>query len=269
MSAVHPFDEAIALTGGPTTYQGRITPAYGNMVGPYGGAIGGALLNAVLSHPERQGDPLSITVNYAAPLADAPFDIAVTLVRSNRSTQHWQLLLSQESVGVAISATAITAKRRESWSQTESVAPNVQTAADVPVMPNQGMPAWVSNYEMRMLEGAVTMQPDNASEHSRSRLWVKDTPGRPLDFCSLLAISDCFFPRIFVRKQQMLPAGTITLTTYFHTDAAGLKQQDTAPLLAEAKGQRFYNGFFDQSARLWGTNGELLATSHQLVYFKA
>jgi len=32
--------------------------------------------------------------------------------------------------------------------------------------------------------------------------------------------------------------------------------------------QRFGNGYFDQSAEIWGTDGALLATTHQLVYFK-
>jgi len=39
-------------------------------------------------------------------------------------------------------------------------------------------------------------------------------------------------------------------------------------LLGQARAQSFFNGFFDQSAELWNEAGHLLATTHQIVYFK-
>ncbi|HOS86416.1 MAG TPA: thioesterase family protein, partial [Burkholderiaceae bacterium] len=36
----------------------------------------------------------------------------------------------------------------------------------------------------------------------------------------------------------------------------------------QARAQSFFNGFFDQSAELWNEAGDLLATTHQIVYFK-
>jgi len=39
-------------------------------------------------------------------------------------------------------------------------------------------------------------------------------------------------------------------------------------LLGVARAQAYRDGFFDQSAEVWSPEGELLATSHQLVYFK-
>ena len=39
-------------------------------------------------------------------------------------------------------------------------------------------------------------------------------------------------------------------------------------LLGQARGQEFRNGFFDHSAQLWNEAGTLLATSHQIVYYK-
>lgn len=66
----------------------------------------------------------------------------------------------------------------------------------------------------------------------------------------------------------MVPAGTVSLTTYFHTDAAGLAAQGTAPLIGVADTKVFRQGYFDQSAELWSADGRLLATSVQTVYFK-
>jgi hypothetical protein len=39
-------------------------------------------------------------------------------------------------------------------------------------------------------------------------------------------------------------------------------------VLGQAKAQAFRNGFFDHTAQLWNETGDLLATSHQLVYYK-
>ena len=80
---------------------------------------------------------------------------------------------------------------------------------------------------------------------------------------------DIFYPRAFLRLGRVLPAGTVSMTTYFHADRETVAAQSDSPVLATARAHRFEQGFFDQSARLWGRDGVLLATSHQIVYFKA
>jgi acyl-CoA thioesterase len=67
----------------------------------------------------------------------------------------------------------------------------------------------------------------------------------------------------------MSPAGTISLTTYFHADGSELADVAGDYVLGSATANRFSQGYFDQSAQLWSRHGRLLATSHQLVYFKA
>ena len=66
----------------------------------------------------------------------------------------------------------------------------------------------------------------------------------------------------------MLPAGTISLTTYFHADGAELARQGADYVLASAHAQRFARGYFDQTGQIWGRDATLLATSHQIVYYK-
>jgi Acyl-CoA thioesterase C-terminal domain len=39
-------------------------------------------------------------------------------------------------------------------------------------------------------------------------------------------------------------------------------------VLATAHANRFSSGYFDQSAHVWSRDGILLATTHQIVYFK-
>ena len=131
----HPFDAAVGLTpltAGLST--GETNPAYNNMVGPFGGVTAATLLESVLKHPERLGDPLSLTVNFAGPITEGAFEISARPVRTNRSTQHWSIELSQDGT-VATTATAVFGTRRETWSSTEITMPEVPSAEDVALLP--------------------------------------------------------------------------------------------------------------------------------------
>lgn len=66
----HPFDSAIRLAAaGEGAFSGAASPAYADMVGPFGGIVCAVLLNAVPVHPQRQGEPVSLTAFFHADLA--------------------------------------------------------------------------------------------------------------------------------------------------------------------------------------------------------
>jgi hypothetical protein len=236
------------------------------MVGPFGGIIGATLLNAVISHPARLGDPLSLTVHYAAPIADGGFTIHARPVRTNRSTQHWIVELIQDDQ-VAAFATSVTALRRDTWSATDAVFPQAPPADSIDQAPAIPRAAWTSRYDMRFIDGGPSTA-DSGGDSSQTRLWIRDHPPRPLDFLSLSAICDAFYPRIFVRRPRWVAVGTVALTTCFHADASQLSDIGTNPVLGVARALHFGKGFFDQAAEVWSAGGMLLATSHQVVYYK-
>lgn len=267
-SDAHPFDAAIALTpAGDDRFRGATSPAYGNMIGPFGGITAATALNAACLHPARLGDPVAVTVNFAGPLADGPFEVTARPARTNRSTQHWVIEILQNDQ-LALTATAVFAVRRETWSTTEFAPPEAPPADSLQRQPPLPRAAWTANYEKRFLRGGAPSGTRPAADDSQSVLWIRDEPPRPLDFVALCAITDAFYPRIFLRRPQWTPAGTVSMTTYFHADAATVAAQGSAHLLATARGQRFGNGYFDQTASVWGADGSVLATSHQIVYFK-
>jgi acyl-CoA thioesterase len=275
---MHPFDEAIALRASerqdlPHEFTGATHPAYANMVGPFGGTTAAQLLQSALLHPDRLGEPVALTVNFAAPVADGEIRFVARPVRTNRSTQHWIIEARQtqnDTDGVVATATAVFAVRRETWSDVEAVMPaNVPAPDAVPRMPVKGMPAWPQRYDMRFVEGAFPAAFDEQEQaHSRSTLWMRDEPERALDFASLAALSDSFFPRIYIRRRRRALIGTVSLTTYFHADSALLAQVGTRHVLGAAKALNYRHGYFDQTGELWSPEGQLLASTHQLVYFK-
>lgn len=268
----HPLDAALALQridpATPGRWQVAPQPAWANMVGPYGGITAAQLLQAVLLDERRLGEPLALTVNYAGPIADQPLFIDAEAVRTNRSTQHWTLRLHQGGE-VCTTASAVFATRRPTWSAAEAVMPAVPAAEAVPMETRRPPIAWVQRYDMRFVEGGWPdfSKPQELAD-SRTVLWLRDRPGRALDVAALAALADVFYPRVFRRRQRAVPAGTVSLTTYFHADAAELAAVGEQPVLGVAQGRRFVNGFFDQSAELWAPDGKLLASSHQVVYFK-
>ena len=74
--------------------------------------------------------------------------------------------------------------------------------------------------------------------------------------------------RIFQRLGKYVPAGTISLTTHYFATPEDLEQHSDGYVLGTARARRFHQGYFDQTAELWTEGGILLATSHQMVYYK-
>jgi len=264
----HVFDQAIALTAvSPNLYKGATSEAFANMVGPFGGVTAAILLNAALQHPERLGDPVSLTVNFAGPVADGEFEVEATPLRTNRSTQHW-LLLQKQNGELVTSATAFFATRRETQSAQQLSAP-VAPAATTLQRLDINIRNWFKQYDFRFVHG-IPLQPRLASQphDTETLLWVRDYPERQLDFASLTALGDVFAPRIFMLRDSFTPAGTVSMTHYFHAVGEELSNVGSGFLLGRALASRLHNNYADQIAHLWSEDGVLLLSSTQSVYFK-
>jgi len=278
-AAEHPFDQAMVLepvsdaaSAGANRWWGHTHPGYQNMIGPFGGITAAQTLQAVMQHPDRLGEPVSFTANFAAALQPGRFEIEAVPVRTNRSTQHWLVQVRQPdatgNTAPVLTATAVTAVRRDTWSAVDAVMPQVPAATGLERAHVAGRVEWLQRYDMRLCAGAMPHVWDGAEADSVTQLWLRDEPPRPLDFCSLTACADAFYPRVWRRRATMTPIGTVSMTVYFHAGGAELAAVGAAHLLGHARAQSFFNGYFDQSAELWAPSGQLLATTHQIVYFK-
>ena len=201
MTTTHPFDEAVALRwqGDAATghWLGHTSEPYANFVGPFGGISAAQMLTAVLQHPQRLGDPVSLTINFCAAVADGEFTILARPARTNRSTQHWVIEMLQAGETV-LTATAVTAVRRTTHSVGEATMPTVPKPEDV-VSPARFAPMqWLKRYDIKFIQGGFPEALDDADAgHSLTQVWLRDALGRAMDFASLAAVSDAFFPRLF------------------------------------------------------------------------
>ena len=267
MTPPHPFDNAIDLdTIDGNVRRGRTHPEWANMVGPFGGITAAVMLRAIETQPDRIGEPLALTVNFTSPIADGDFDISLRAARTNRTNQHWIVELSQHGA-VTTTATAIFGIRRDTWSDTQAVPPAAPPPEQISRSSRENLPVWTDLYDMRFAEGSFSGGAVQTGSSSTTTLWVRDAAQRQVDFPALTAMSDIFFPRVYLRR-GIIPAGTISMTTYFHADTQHLDALADDYILATAHADRFDRGFFDQNAQLWSRDGALLATTYQIVYFK-
>ena len=266
--ATHPFDVATALQRVDDAWRGRTSDAYWNMVGPFGGIVAATLFRAAYDHPERLGEPVALTVNFCAALAKGDFAVVARPARTNRSTQHWTMELSQGDGGAVATGTAMFGARPATFEHRPLSPPDAPPFEALPRFPTSGL-GWVDRFDFRFAEGAPDWSGKNADlAPARSVLRVASDPPRPLDFVGLAALCDIFFGRIIHVRQRMVPFGTVSMTAFFHASAEDLAAQGAAPVLGVADARVFERGFHDQSAEIWSASGRLLATTHQAVYYR-
>jgi hypothetical protein len=223
----------------------------------------------VLEREDRLGDPCSITVNFTAAIAKGAFDVVVRPIRTGKSVQRCYVELWQDDV-VAANATIVCAKRRPTWAHRPATPPSVPPPQAVEPMPNDSRNAFVSQFEFRFAEGPIERNPafDGKLRSARSCLWLDNAVPRDWDFIGLTTFCDLFFGRIFHVQGTVFPAATVSMTAYFHVDAAGLAALGCGPLLGVADAHVFTTGFFDQTAQLWSSDSRLLATTTQIVTYR-
>lgn len=268
MTDRHPFDVATDLEpAGEDRWLARTSEPYWNMVGPFGGLVAALLFKSAYRHRAREGEPVALTVNFCAAVAKGEMAITAKPARTNRSTQHWTMAMEQNGECVA-TATAMFGKRPETFAHRPARAPDAPAFESLQRMPWRSS-GWIERFDLRFAEGQPFWA-DKSEEPApaRSTLWIASDPPRPLDFVGLAALTDIFFGRIIHVRQQMVPFGTVSLTSYFHAMEADLAALGSAQVLGTADARIFERGFHDQSAELWSSDGRLLATSHQLVYYR-
>lgn len=270
MTQTHPFDETVALTAqSDGRWTGDTGTAYGNFVGAFGGAVSAMLLNSVMKDDRTLGSPVSQTVNLCAPLAQGGFTIQTKLQRGGKYTQHWNVELFQNDAIIA-TASIVMGNRSETFSHQPAQMGDVTPASKIDPLPNTIPLEWTNRYDFRFAEGMpiVSGKPNAELGSPHTKVWISDNPPRPLDYLSLSAIADGFFVRLLQVRGTMEPMGTVSLTTHFLATPEELNTQGTAPLLGVADSNRMHNHFHDQTMQLFGTDGTILATGTQVVWYR-
>ncbi len=214
-----------------------------------------------MNQPERIGDPLTVTVNLCAPVANGAFDLDVRLVRATRSTSTgWW------------SSRRVAARSRPSRPRCSRAPPVVDASAarlsrraafeEVAVHPDAASPTGCGSIKFRFVEGLPRYgtTPLDVPANTFSKMWLSDAVPRRVDFLSLLSFSDTFFARIFHARGTIVPIGTVSMTTAFHATRPTWPRK-TPRTCSRGRRQIFHKSFGDQTGELWAPSGRLLATT--------
>lgn len=240
-------------------------PSYEANTGMFGGWTAALLLKAVLDHPDRLGSAAAVTVNFVSRVIPGEeLMVRRTKLGESRSVAQWRAELFRVGGSEALLATALVTlgQRRASDRSSTLAMPTVPPPEDLPSSNPPG--TFGKRTETR---GAYGVPPFNRPD-LRSLTWVRETSGRAVDEVQLAYLSDVYAPRVFHISDAPRPSSTLTMSTYFLATPEELADVGDDYVLTEADGTRVHESLVGSQARLWSRQGNLLATTEQLCWFR-
>ena len=100
---------------------------------------------------------------------------------------------------------------------------------------------WTHQYDFRFVEGEPSFYGSPAASplDAYSKQWIADHTPRKIDMLSLMSMSDAFFGRVFLARRELIPFGTVSITTYFHTSSEELAAEDINARAGDCRRQDF------------------------------
>jgi len=267
---MHLLDQSMALQrigGGDesVTFAADASAEFKNLIGPFGGWSAGILTKALLEAAGEGMELVSVTTDFIAGLEEGPVRIITHCDGGGRNTQFWSARLeSTDGTILGNRATAVLSRRRETVSWTEHTRPD---APEPETCQRFQLPMpWTKTLEIRP---AVNPPFRQSKQPMQSSAWVRIDPGRSLDPAALVTLADTPAPRLFFATGKPGMLATVSMTVYVHATAEDFEAAGEDYMLIEADGARGHRGFYDQHARMWSRSGCLLATTQQIVWYKA
>src|SRR5579871_167943 len=235
--------------------------------GLWGGYAIGLCVRVVEAEPEALGEPLSLTLAYAAGLPAGPIDIRTQRIRQGGSVGVWEVeLLPGGSDDVGVHAIVTMARRPKTPAFAFATMPEAPAPESLPapVMSEGARHYGAATFERRGLEGF----PPAPGASSRSLTWVRSLRG-PFDKALLGMATDNSAPRAMYALGHTIRTTTLSLTAYLHATAEELAAIGEDFILCECEGRVGGGGASDERSSYWSRDGRLLATSEQLAWYRA
>jgi acyl-CoA thioesterase len=234
--------------------------------GLWGGYAIGLCIRVLEAEPEAIGEPLSLTLTYAAGLPSGALDIRIRRLRQGGSVGVWEVeVLPAGSDQVGVHAIVTMARRPRTPEFVFATMPEVPDPETLPSLQITGVGTHygASAFERRTLDGF----PPKPSESSRSLAWVRSRRGA-LDKALLGMITDNSPPRAMYALGPTAMTTTLSLTAYLHATAEEVAEVGDDYILIECEGRVGGGGASDERSSYWRRDGKLLATSEQLAWYR-
>jgi acyl-CoA thioesterase len=144
----------------------------------------------------------------------------------------------------------------------------------VPTMPYAPDPETLDVFHPPGSQGERSMirpisgQPPFGNRDTASTAWVREMTGRPVDYLQLAFLADQCAPRSWFWSDEPRLSATLTMSVYFHAVEAEMEAIGDDYILNEAVATRGTNSTSGQQVRMWSRNGDLLATSEQMCWYR-
>lgn len=254
---------------GPGRWTTHADPAWRNPGGGlWGGYAIGLAVRVMEAEPEALGEPLSITLTYAAALPAGDLDIRTRRLRQGGSIGVWEVELCPAGTDeVGVHAIVTMARRPATPPFAFAAMPQAPSPDSLPspdmMMPGASQHFGAQAFERRGSEGF----PPRVGPDSRSLVWVRSRRG-PWDKALLGMVTDNSAPRAFYALGMAVSTTTLSLTVYLHATAAELAALGDDYILIECEGRVGGGGASDERSSYWSRDGKLLATSEQLAWYR-
>jgi acyl-CoA thioesterase len=248
---------------GEGRYQGRLSSAWYQGRGVYGGLVGGVLLRSMmreLDDPARP--PRSFTVHFCAPVFEGEAELTVRRERAGRQVTHLSARLEQGGQVAALASATFAGSRETSLRYTVARPPPVPPPADVPPVPDELLPTFARLLDYRWCVGAA---PYSGAEEALAGGWVRPRAPMPLDAPLAVGLLDAFPPSALARVDGFCPAATMDFTAHFYAPLPLEGASPEAFYLRTGRSTWADAGYTDDLAMLWSEEGRLLAQLRQVA----
>jgi acyl-CoA thioesterase len=257
------FDFALTPVA-PGRWSAVASPAWVNpRRGLWGGFAIGLCVHVLKAEPQATGDPLSLALSFVSALPEGRLDVSTRCLRQGRSIGVWEVEIRPAGAPEVCIHAVVTAAKRPSTPRFRFVQmPVTPPPEDLPVQQTRGNQAQRDAFEWRG-QGADPPPVDHAA---RTLAWVRSRQG-PLDRALLGVVTDASPPRVLYALGDVMNT-TLCLSVYFHATAEQLSAVGDDWILVEYDGRVGGGGASDERSSYWSRDGQLLATSEQLVWYR-
>jgi acyl-CoA thioesterase len=246
--------------------EGRLDASWYQGRGVFGGLLAAILLEAVGDEvADGARPPRSITLHFAAPATEGPFEVATEIVREGSRVTHARAELRRDGA-VTTFATASFCASRASGSPryAHARAPDVPPARESAPFPRSipGVPAFFDHVDARFVGPSV---PFTGSKTPAVAAWVRLVEPAPIDAPLAALLLDSLPPAITSTFTAPRPVASVDFTVrlYERLPRADVRPDDH--LLVSIASRWADDGYTEEVRDLWTPGGILLGECRQLL----
>jgi acyl-CoA thioesterase len=248
------------------SYTAEVAASWRAGRGPHGGYLAALILRGLLDTvADERRAPRSLTIHYARAPQPGPVRLVTALERVGRSLTTASARLEQDGEVMALALAAFSVP----WPAPdldELPMPRVAGPDPRPPQPMSAGPGSPTFLAHMVMQPRIGSEPFSGSAGPMEvGGWVGLYEPQPLDAPALALLTDAWLSPPFVRLSGPALSPTIDLTIHFRTTLPRPAGDPGELVLASFRTGLVRDGFFDNDAVIWATDGTVLAQARQLA----